>query len=194
MGIADGKRLHRRIMTRSQKSTKQVEFEREALPHLDLLYNYSRRMINSSADAEDLVQETFLKAFRFWDGYERGTNVKAWLFKILKNSYINQYPKESREPEQVDYDSTERKNDHVGGSSEAFMEQMLEDDVTKAMASLPEEFRTVVILCDIEGLVYEEIAEFVEVPVGTVRSRIHRGRKLLRAKLFEYAKKKGYVA
>jgi RNA polymerase sigma-70 factor (ECF subfamily) len=194
MGIADGKRLHRRIMTRSQKSTKQVEFEREALPHLDLLYNYSRRMINSSADAEDLVQETFLKAFRFWDGYERGTNIKAWLFKILKNSYINRYRRENREPETVDYDSVEKKSDHSGESSGAFMEQMLEDDVTKAMESLPEEFRTVVILCDIEGLVYEEIAEFVEIPVGTVRSRIHRGRKLLRAKLFEYAKKKGYVA
>ena len=171
-----------------------MEFEREALPHLDLLYNYSRRMINSSADAEDLVQETFLKAFRFWDGYERGTNIKAWLFKILKNSYINRYRQENREPETVDYDSTEKTNDHTGVSSDAFMERMLEDDITKAMASLPEEFRTVVILCDIEGLVYEEIAEFVEVPVGTVRSRIHRGRRLLRAKLFEYAKKKGYVA
>ncbi len=185
-------------MARSQKSAKQQSFEREALPHLDLLYNFSRWMTNSRADAEDLVQETFLKAYRFWDGYEEGTNIKAWLFKILKNSYINRYRREIKEPETVNYEAVENRNNHErpdgisNSPSATFLGNLLEDDVSNAIASLPDDFRTVVILCDIEGLVYKEIAEFVECPVGTVRSRLHRGRKILRAKLWEYARKKGY--
>ena len=186
-------------MTRSQKSAKQLDFEREALPHLDLLYNFSLRMTNSRPDAEDLVQETFLKEYRFWDGYEKGTNIKAWLFKILKNSYINRYRRETREPESMDYDAVLKRSHRAGqegisnNPSVTLLGNLLEDDISEAIASLPDDFRTAVILCDIEGLIYEEIAELIECPIGTVRSRIHRGRKILRAKLWEYARKKGYV-
>ena len=180
---------------------KQREFEREALPHMDLLYNFARRMTNSSSDADDLVQETYLKAFRFWDKYEKGTNIRAWLFRILKNSYINRYRKETKEPETVDYDQVKNFYNTVRHEAtdpndlqESVFGNLLDDDVAGAVASLPEDFRTVVILCDIEGLTYEEIAEFVDCPLGTVRSRLHRGRKLLRSMLFQYAKKRGYVA
>jgi RNA polymerase sigma-70 factor (ECF subfamily) len=180
---------------------KQREFEREALPHMDLLYNFARRMTNSSSDADDLVQETYLKAFRFWDKYEKGTNIRAWLFRILKNSYINRYRKETKEPETVDYDQVKNFYNTVRHEAtdpndlqESVFENLLDDDVADAVGSLPEDFRTVVILCDIEGLTYEEIAEFVDCPLGTVRSRLHRGRKLLRSMLFQYAKKRGYVA
>ena len=182
------------------KSQKQRAFEREALPHADLLYNYALRMTNNIADAEDLLQETYLKAYRFWDSYEQGTNIRAWLFRILKNSYINRYRKQSREPDTVDYDEVEgffaSVRDRGGESTdlqEKIFSNLLDDDVTQAIAKLPEEFRTIVILSDIEGLTYEEIAEFVDIPLGTVRSRLHRGRKLLRASLLEYARNRGYV-
>ncbi len=176
------------------------EFEQEAIPHMDILYNYALRMTGNADDARDLLQETFLKAYRFWDKYEKGTNVRAWLFRIMKNTYINLYRKAVKEPDTVDYNDIQNFYNIIRESSadandlqEKLFGRMLDDDVTKALESLPEEFRTVVILCDIEGLTYEEIAEFVECPVGTVRSRLHRGRKLLYAKLFEYAKKKGFV-
>lgn len=183
------------------KNPKQREFEREAVPHMGLLYNYALRMTNNSADADDLVQETYLKAYRFWDKYEKGTNIRAWMFRIMKNSYINRYRKETKEPETVDYneiqgfyatvrDETADAND----LQQSVFNTLLDDDVANAIASLPDDFRTVVILCDIEGLTYEEIAEFVECPLGTVRSRLHRGRKLLRTRLVEYAKSRGYVS
>lgn len=188
-------------MAFSKSSEKQREFEREALPHMDLLYNFALRMTNNAADADDLVQETYLKAYRFWDKYEKGTNIRAWLFRIMKNSYINRYRKESKEPETVDYDEVKAFYNTVRDESsdandlqESLFGNLLDDDVASAVASLPDDFRTVVILCDIEGLTYEEIAEFVEIPLGTVRSRLHRGRKLLRSRLIEYAKNRGYVA
>lgn len=188
-------------MAISQNNEKQREFEREALPHRDLLYNFALRMTYNPADADDLVQETYLKAYRFWDKYEKGTNIRAWLFRILKNSYINRYRKETKEPETVDYDDVKNFYNSIRGESvgsndlqEILFSNLLDDDVAKAIASLPDDFRTVVILCDIEGLTYEEIAEFVDCPLGTVRSRLHRGRKLLRAQLLDYAKKRGYVA
>ena len=176
------------------------EFEREAIPHSDILYNYALRMTGNADDARDLLQETFLKAFRFWDKYEKGTNVRAWLFRIMKNTYINVYRKAVKEPDTVDYNDIQNFYNVIRENStdandlqEKLFGHLLDDDVTKALEALPEEFRTVVILCDIEGLTYEEIAEFVECPVGTVRSRLHRGRKLLYAQLFEYAKKRGFV-
>jgi len=176
------------------------EFEQEAIPHMDILYNYALRMTGNADDARDLLQETFLKAYRFWDKYEKGTNVRAWLFRIMKNTYINLYRKAVKEPDTVDYNDIQNFYNIIRENSadandlqEKLFGHLLDDDVTKALESLPEEFRTVVILCDIEGLTYEEIAEFVECPVGTVRSRLHRGRKLLHAKLFEYAKKRGIV-
>jgi len=182
------------------KNEKQQEFEREALPHMSLLYNYALRMTNNAADGEDLLQETYLKAYRFWDKYEKGTNIRAWLFRIMKNSYINRYRKEAKEPAFVDYDEIQgflptgqEPSGEPEDLKEGFFGNLLDDDVSEAISSLPDDFRTVVILCDIEGLTYEEIADFVECPIGTVRSRLHRGRKLLRSKLFEYAKTRGYV-
>jgi RNA polymerase sigma-70 factor (ECF subfamily) len=186
-------------MGNSQKSAKQRDFEREAIPHMNLLYNFARRLTNSPDDADDLIQETFLKAFRFWDSYERGTNIKAWLFRILRNSYINRYRRENREPEEVDFNAVQHLNLQSGSNGnpqdlgENVMANLLEDDIAEAIVSLPEEFRTVLILCDIEGLAYEEIAEFIDRPIGTVRSRLHRGRKILRTKLLDYAKSKGYA-
>ena len=179
---------------------KHREFEREALPHMDLLYNFGLRMTNNRADADDLLQDTYLKAFRFWDKYEQGTNIRAWLFRIMKNSYINLYRKSSKEPDTVDYDDVKDFYHSIRGDSaesndlqESVFGNLLDDEVAQAIAELPDDFRTVVILCDIEGLPYEEIAEFVECPLGTVRSRLHRGRKLLRQRLTEYARNRGYA-
>jgi RNA polymerase sigma-70 factor (ECF subfamily) len=176
------------------------EFESEAIPHMDILYNYALRMTGNSEDANDLVQETYLKAFRFWDKYEKGTNIRAWLFRIMKNSYINRYRKESKEPDTVDYDDIANFYNTIRDQytdqndlQEKIFGGLLEDDVAHALESLPEDFRTVVILSDIEGLSYEEISEFVDCPIGTVRSRLHRGRKMLQVKLFNFAKKHGYV-
>lgn len=173
-------------------------FEQEALPHADLLYNFALRMTNNEADAEDLVQETYLKAFRFWDSYQQGTNIRAWLFRIMKNSYINRYRKEVREPEKVVYDDITSPYTRTGDDAadphdahESTFGSLLDDEIAGAIASLPAEFRTVVILCDIEGLTYEEVADFMECPLGTVRSRLHRGRNLLRASLSAYARARG---
>lgn len=188
-------------MAVATKTEKHKAFEHEALPHADILYNYALRMTNDPADADDLVQETFLKAFRFWDKYEQGTNIRAWLFRILKNSYINRYRKVSKEPDTVDYDEVQNFYASIRDESadpndlqQSIFGNLLEDEVAGAIAELPEDFRTVVILSDIEGLPYEEIAEFVDCPVGTVRSRLHRGRKLLRARLFAYAKERGIIS
>jgi RNA polymerase sigma-70 factor, ECF subfamily len=186
-------------MKSAVKTPKQQEFEVEALPHADLLYNYALRMTGNAADADDLVQETFLKAFRFWDKYEKGTNVRAWLFRIMKNSFINRYRRESKEPDTVDYDDVQNfyntirhERSESSDLQESAFGNLLDDDIATAIAHLPEDFRTVVILCDIEGLTYEEIAEFLAVPLGTVRSRLHRGRHLLRGRLINYGKDRGY--
>jgi RNA polymerase sigma-70 factor (ECF subfamily) len=179
---------------------KHEEFEREALPHMDILYNYALRMTGGPDDAHDLVQETYLKAFRFWDKYEKGTNIRAWLFRIMKNSYINRYRKETKEPDTVDYEEVQNFYNTIRADSvdsndlqEKIFGGLLEDDVARALESLPEDFRTVVILCDIEGLSYEEIAEFVDCPIGTVRSRLHRGRKMLQTMLYDYARQRGFI-
>lgn len=190
------------LATLPSRSTrrKQEDFQQEALPHMDILYNYALRTTGNPEDARDLLQETFLKAYRFWDKYEKGTNIRAWLFRIMKNSYINRYRKESKEPDKVDYGDVENFYNSVRAEykdtndlQERLFRNLLGDEVARALESLPEDFRTVVILCDIEGLTYEEIAEFIDRPIGTVRSRLHRGRKLLQAKLLEYAKKQGIV-
>ncbi len=180
---------------------KQREFEAEALPHMDLLYNFALRTAGNANDAQDLLQETYLKAFRFWDKYEKGTNIRAWLFRIMKNSYINRYRKVSREPDKVDYDDVENFYDSVRDESkdttdlqQKMFGGLLGDEVTTALQRLPDDFRTVVILCDIEELTYEEIADFLNCPIGTVRSRLHRGRKLLQKELLEYARDRGLVS
>jgi RNA polymerase sigma-70 factor (ECF subfamily) len=176
------------------------EFERQTTPHMEVLYNYALRMTGNPEDARDILQETFLKAYRFWDKFEQGTNIRAWLFRIMKNTYINQYRKDVKEPEKVEYEEIEKYYDIIRDEStdstdlqEKMFGQLLDDDVSNALNELPEEFRTVVILCDIEGLSYEEIAEFIQVPIGTVRSRIHRGRKILYTRLYSYAKDRGFI-
>ncbi len=190
------------LLTSLSRATKKKheEFEREAVPHMDVLYNFALRTTGNEDDARDLLQETYLKAYRFWDKYEKGTNIRAWLFRIMKNSYINRYRRETKEPDKVDYSDVENfyntiRDQFVDSNDlqEKLFKRVLGDEVAKALESLPEDFRTVVILCDIEGLTYEEIAEFVDVPIGTVRSRLHRGRKLLQVKLIEYAKQQGII-
>ena len=187
------------VLSRSTKKN-HTEFEAEALPHMDVLYNFALRTTGNEDDARDLLQETYLKAYRFWDKYEQGTNIRAWLFRIMKNTYINRYRKEVKEPDKVDYEVVENFYNSIRAQSadpndlqEKLYGNLLGDEVAKALESLPDDFRTVVILCDIEGLTYEEIAEFVDRPIGTVRSRLHRGRKLLQEKLYDYAKQRGMI-
>lgn len=175
------------------------EFNKEAMPHIKLLHNYAYRMTNNQLDADDLVQETYLRAFRFFHKFERGTNCKAWLFRIMKNLYINNYRKAQKEPGKVDYEEVENFFDSIRSEKidsndlqQKVFSNLLDDELLIALNSLQDDFKTVVILCDLEGLSYEEIAEFLNCPVGTVRSRLHRGRKLLQMKLMDYARKKGY--
>ena len=181
-----------------EERQKQLEFQKEAVVHLNSLYNYALHLTMNPSDAEDLVQETYLKAYRFFNSFERGTNCKAWLFKILKNNYINRFRKNSKEPGKVDYDLIKDfyhsikdiQNDTSEAESDYF-HSLLHEEVYQALHSLPEEFREVIQLCDIDGFTYEEIANMVESPIGTVRSRLYRGRKLLREQLEGYAKKYG---
>ncbi|MEI6846648.1 MAG: sigma-70 family RNA polymerase sigma factor [Chlorobiaceae bacterium] len=194
---------HRHITTKKEslsreEQLKQHEFQKEAVVHLNSLYNYALHLTMKPDDAKDLVQETYLKAYKFFQSFERGTNCKAWLFKILKNNYINTFRKNSREPAKVDYDLIkdfyhsikDTRNDTSEAESDYF-HSLLHEEVYQSLQSLPEEFREVIQLCDIDGFTYEEIANMVESPIGTVRSRLFRGRKLLRKQLKEYAKKYG---
>ncbi|MFA5805174.1 MAG: sigma-70 family RNA polymerase sigma factor [Melioribacteraceae bacterium] len=194
--------MHAITNTLSDKELQQryAEFEKEAVPHLDAVYNFALRMTGDEDDADDLVQETYLKAFRFFDKFENGTNCKAWLFRILKNSFINDYRKTTKEPNKVDYDDIQNFYENIKADEvetqhyeEDAFSNLLDDEISKAISELPEDFRTVVILSDIEGFTYEEIADFVDIPVGTVRSRLHRARKMLYVQLFDYAKDKGFV-
>ncbi|MFA7421002.1 MAG: sigma-70 family RNA polymerase sigma factor [Melioribacteraceae bacterium] len=177
-----------------------ADFEREAVPHMNAVYNFALRMTGDEDDANDLVQETYLKAFRFFDKFEKGTNCKAWLFRIMKNSYINDYRKAVKEPNKVDYEDVQNFYENIKPNEidsrhyeqDAFS-NLLDDEITNVLSALPEDFRTAIILSDIEGFTYEEIADFVDIPVGTVRSRLHRARKMLYAQLYDYAKDKGYV-
>lgn len=176
------------------------DFEEEALPHMDALYNFALKMTGDSDTADDLIQDTYMKAFKFFDKFEKGTNCKAWLFRILKNSYINDYRKQSKEPDKVDYDDIENFYENIKANEiksshlvHDDFSRLMDDDISEAITTLPEDFRTVIILSDIEGFTYEEIAEFVDCPIGTVRSRLHRARKMLFTKLYKYAEDKGYV-
>lgn len=191
-------------MTKEQKISNDKdlykEFEQEAIPHMNALYNFALRLTGNPEEADDLLQETYLKAFRFFDKFEKGTNCKAWLYRIMKNSFINDYRKETKEPVKVDYEDVQNFYESIKASEVTFnhyqpdaFSNLLDDDITGALSDLPEDFRTVIILSDIEGFSYEEIADFVDIPVGTVRSRLHRARKMLYSKLFDYAKSKGFL-
>lgn len=177
-----------------------IDFEKEAIPHMDSLFNFALRMTGDSDDANDLIQDTYLKAFRFFDKFEKGTNCKAWLFRIMKNTYINNYRKTAKEPIKLDYQDVENYYESVKPSStddshleKEIYDSLLDDDLSEALSDLPEDFRTVIILSDIEGYTYEEIADFIDCPIGTVRSRLHRARKMLYTKLHDYAQDKGYL-
>ena len=178
---------------------KQEDFEEEIIPHLDAMYNFALRLTSDPSDAEDLVQDTIVKAYRFFSSYEKGTNAKAWLFRILKNSYINNYRKQSKQPNQVDYDEVSTFYETIRAErtdtsdlEDKMFRDLIDDDISQALDELPEDFRTVVLLCDVEGFTYEEIANMLDVPIGTIRSRLHRGRNLLKSQLKEYAEKRGY--
>lgn len=185
---------------RLQKIANDKIFEEELLPFIDALHNFAYNLCFNTSEANDLVQETYLKAYRFIGSYQSGTNAKAWLFKILKNVYINQYRKKSRRPTAVDIDEVnvfsesdkdQRQLAYLDLRKELF-DEMLGDEVTIALNSLPVEFRTVILLCDIENFSYEEIAKIIEKPIGTVRSRLFRARNMLKEKLKNYASELGY--
>jgi RNA polymerase sigma-70 factor (ECF subfamily) len=178
---------------------KEELFEQELLPHADALYNFAYHLTYNEADANDLVQETFMKAFRFIHSFDSGTNAKAWLFKILKNGFINEYRKKKKEPSKVDYEDIiayQDADEDNGGVAydlrEDIFDGMLGDEITIALNRLPIDFKTVILLCDIEGFSYEEIAKIIDIPIGTVRSRLHRARNMLKESLKEYAEKMGY--
>ena len=186
-------------LTEEELEKLKKEFNAEAMPHMPLLRNYANKICNNELDADDLLQETYLRAFRFYNKFEKGTNCKAWLFRIMKNLFINEYRKNQKSPGKVDYEEIENFYESIksnytdsADAQEKIYNNQLDDEVMYALNSLQDEFKTVIILCDIEGLSYEEIADFVQCPVGTIRSRLHRGRKILQQKLNAYAKKKGY--
>jgi len=181
------------------KKEKQIVFEKELFPHVDALNTFAYHLTYDDEFAKDLVQETYLKAYRFIDKYQRGTNAKAWLFKILKNAYINHYRKKSKRPTKVDFEDivNYQDSDDAGSTKyfdlrEEIFENMMGDEVTVAINSLPVDFRTVILLCDIEGFTYDEISKIVDIPTGTVRSRLFRARNMLKEKLKEYAESLGF--
>lgn len=184
-----------------ESNSKQEEFEAVALEHFNTLYNTAMRLTRNPNEAQDLVQETYLKAYRFFDRFEPGTNVKAWLFTILRNTYINAYRKASRHQEQTDFESVEPFYADPASapewadreSLEAMLGYVVQDDVKRALDSLPDAYRLVVLLADMADFSYKEIAAIIDCPEGTVMSRLFRGRRLLRKSLEEFARKAGYV-
>lgn len=176
------------------------DFTNETLPHRDALYNYALKISGNADDAQDLVQETYYKAYRHFDKFQTGTNSKAWMFMILKNSFINDYRKSKREPYKLDYEQIQNfyenvKSDRADENNldKDFFNDLFDDELTDAIDQLPTKMREVFLLCDLEGYSYEETAELVGCPIGTVRSRLHRARHMLQENLFEYAKDKGYL-
>ncbi len=180
----------------------QERFAEQAMEHMGSLYSAALRMTRNPADAEDLVQETYLKAYRGFGGFTEGTNLKAWLYRILTNTFINDYRKKKRRPDETDLDEVEDLYLYrrLGGLEAAQAGRSAEDElfdlftdsqIKDALEALPEQFRMAVLLADVEGFSYKEIAEILEVPIGTVMSRLHRGRRGLQKRLYTYARERG---
>jgi len=175
-------------------------FTNETLPHRNALYNYALKISGNSDDAQDLVQETYYKAYRYFDKFQTGTNSKAWMFMILKNSFINDYRKSKREPYKLDYEQIQNFYENVKSDRSQtnnldteYFNNLIDDEMTAAIDQLPTKMREVFLLCDLDGNSYEETAELVGCPIGTVRSRLHRARLMLQETLLDYAKNKGYL-
>ena len=184
--------------------TTREDFTHDAMQHAPQLFSTAMRMTRNRSDAEDLVQETFIKAWRSFATYQQGTNLRAWLFRIMTNTYINKYNAQQRKPTETELDDVEelflyKRLGAVDQSqlSQSAEDQMLslftDDEVKKALEELPDQFRIPVLMSDVEGFSYKEIAEILEVPLGTVMSRLHRGRKAMQKMLYEYAKERGLI-
>ncbi|RMD92867.1 MAG: sigma-70 family RNA polymerase sigma factor [Calditrichaeota bacterium] len=179
------------------------EFESLAFRHMDALYSTALRLTKNQLDAEDLLQDTYLRAFRFYDKFSPGTNFKAWIFKILTNTFINRYRKKLREPQKIEFEKIEFSySEDLNHKDEAKYQanvdyevynEIFDDKIKEALDRLSEDFRMVVILCDIHGFSYKEIADMIGIPIGTVMSRLSRGRKQLQKYLEEYAIREGYI-
>jgi len=172
------------------------EFEQDAIPYIDTLYNFALRMCGNKGRASDLLKETYRKAFWFFDHLEKETNHKMWLFRVMRNAYLNSYSKKSTELNKPDNEEVEKFYEKIKASStdssqleKEIHNNLTDKELSEALSSLPEDFRTVIILCDIESFNYEEMADFVDIPVGVVRSRLHKGRKMLFTKLYKDAEK-----
>ena len=175
-------------------------FEETALPHLAALNNYALHLTMDSEDAKDLLQDTYLNAYKFWAQFEKGTNIKAWLFRIMRNSFINRYRKEQKVPNHIGYEEYHLPVDYTHEASLSPQydltqryDEVFGDEIVRCIESMNATFTNVILLGDVEGLSYKEIALAVDCPVGTVRSRLHRSRKTLQKKLFKYAKDNGYI-
>jgi RNA polymerase sigma-70 factor, ECF subfamily len=190
-------------MQQDQASASDLEsrFEAEALPLLQGLYSAANRLTRNAADAEDLVQETYLRAYRGFHQFQEGTNIKAWLYRILMNTFINSYRKKQRQPQTVSdeevadwYLYSKMSESGLEPSAETeVIESLPDEDVQEALSSIPEQFRIAVLLADVEGFSYKEIAEITGVPIGTVMSRLHRGRKALEKRLWDVVRERGLV-
>ncbi|XAS69727.1 sigma-70 family RNA polymerase sigma factor [Micrococcaceae bacterium Sec5.7] len=203
--VSSGQESPEQAVDVASESTEErrIRFERDAMQYVDQLYSAAMRMARNPADAEDLVQEAYTKAFSAFHQYKPGTNLKAWLYRILTNTYINLYRKRQREPLQSNSDTIEdwqlaRAGSHTSAglrSAEAeALDHLPDSDVKRALQAIPEEFRLAVYFADVEGFAYKEISDIMNTPIGTVMSRLHRGRKMLRDMLADYAAERGFKA